>query len=76
MTLVLIGPACEDLILIGDDESSKVGGASFYQSYVYEEFYKDYLAIVNASNTHLINSFPDKSKVKLILKEDTHYFIN
>ena len=76
MTLVLIGPACEDLILIGDDESSKIGGASFYQSYVYEEFYKDYLAIVNASNTHLINSFPDKSKVKLILKEDTHYFIN
>ena len=76
MTLVLIGPACEDLILIGDDESSKIGGASFYQSYVYEEFYKDYLAIVNASNTHLINSFPDKSKVKLILKENTHYFIN
>ena len=76
MTLVLIGPACEDLIIIGDDEYSKVGGASFYQSHVYEEFYKDYLAIVNASNSNLIDSFPDKSKVKLILKEDTHYFIN
>ena len=76
MTIVLIGPVCEDLIRIGDKESSKVGGASFYQSFVYEEFYTDYLAIVNASNTNLIEEFPDKSKVKLVLKNDTHYFIN
>lgn len=76
MTIVLIGPVCEDLIRIGDKESSKVGGASFYQSFVYEEFYTDYLAIVNASNTNLIEEFPDKSKVKLVLKKDTHYFIN
>ena len=76
MTLVLIGPACEDLIIIGDDESSKVGGASFFQSFVYEEFYNDYLAVVNASNTDLIDEFADKSKVKLILKDDTHHFIN
>ena len=76
MTLVLIGPACEDLIIIGDNESSKVGGASFFQSFVYEEFYNDYLAILNASNADLIDEFPDKSKVKLILKDDTHHFIN
>ena len=76
MALVLIGPVCEDLIMIGDEKHSKVGGASFYQSFVYEEFYEDYLAIVNASNADLINSFPDKSKVKLILKDDTHHFIN
>ena len=76
MALVLIGPVCEDLIMIGDEKHSKVGGASFYQSFVYEEFYEDYLAIVNASNVDLINSFPDKSKVKLILKDDTHHFIN
>ena len=76
MTLVLIGPACEDLIVIGDEESSKVGGASFFQSFVYEEFYNDYLAIVNASNADLIDEFPDKSKVTLILKDDTHHFIN
>ena len=42
MTLVLIGPACEDLIIIGDKESSKVGGASFFQSFVYEEYYRRY----------------------------------
>ena len=76
MTLVLIGPVCEDLIIIGDDESSKIGGASFYQSFVYEEFFNDYLAIVNASKNDLLNAFPDKSKVRLIQKEDTHYFIN
>ena len=76
MTLVLIGPACEDLIIIGDKESSKVGGASYFQSFVYEEFNEDYLAIVNASSEDLINSFPDKSKVKLILKDETHHFIN
>ena len=76
MTLVLIGPACEDLIIIGDKESSKVGGASFFQSFVYEEHYDDYLAILNASNADLIDEFPDKSKVKLILKDETHHFIN
>lgn len=76
MTLVLIGPACEDLIIIGDKESSKVGGASFFQSFVYEEHYDDYLAILNASNKNLIDEFPDKSKVKLILKDETHHFIN
>ena len=76
MTLVLIGPACEDLIIIGDNERSKVGGASFFQSFVYEEYYDDYLAILNASNADLIDEFPDKSKVKLILKDETHHFIN
>ena len=76
MTLLLIGPACEDLIIIGDKESSKVGGASFFQSFVYEEYFDDYLAILNASNAELIDEFPDKSKVKLILKDETHHFIN
>ena len=76
MTLILIGPACEDLIIIGDKESSKVGGASFFQSFVYEEFYNDYLAILNVSNVDLMDEFPDKSKVKLIIKDDTHHFIN
>ena len=76
MTLVLIGPVCEDLIVIGDDKSFKVGGATYYQSFVYDEFYEDYLAIINTSNQDLAYSFPDESKVKIILKDDTHYFIN
>lgn len=76
MTLIIIGPVCEDLIIKDGEKSSKVGGASYYQSFVYEEFFNDYLALVNTSNTDLIDAFPDKSKVKLILKDDTHYFIN
>lgn len=76
MTLIIIGPVCEDLIIKDGKKSSKVGGASYYQSFVYEEFFNDYLTLVNTSNTDLIDAFPDKSKVKLILKDDTHYFIN
>lgn len=76
MTLVLIGPACEDLIIIGNEKSSRIGGASYFQSFVYEEFYNDYIAIVNTQNTDLINEFPDMSKTELILKDDTHYFVN
>lgn len=76
MTLVLIGPVCEDLIIIEGEKTSKVGGASFFQSFVYDEFYNDYLAIVNCSKENLAESFPDKSKVKVIPKEETHYFIN
>lgn len=76
MTLIIIGPVCKDLIIKDGKKSSKVGGASYYQSFVYEEFFNDYLALVNTSNTDLIDAFPDKSKVKLILKDDTHYFIN
>ena len=34
------------------------------------------MVIANASNADLIDSFPDSSKAKLILKDDTHHFIN
>ena len=68
MTLVLIGPACEDLIIIGDKENSKVGGASYFQSFVYEEFNEDYLAIVNASSEDLINSFPIISLMNILIR--------
>ena len=76
MTLVLIGPATRDLIVVGDKESFKVGGATYYQSFVFEEFFSDYLAVVTGSDKELINEFPDVSKVKFIKKDETHYFIN
>lgn len=76
MTLVIIGPVTQDIIRIGGDESYKVGGATYYQSFVFEEFYNDYLAIVNCSDESLVNDFPDVSKVKAIMKDDTHFFIN
>ena len=76
MTLVVIGPVTKDLIVIGDESSQKIGGATYYQSFVFEEFYKDYLAVVNCGDYNLINDFPNSDKVKVILKDDTHYFIN
>jgi len=76
MTLIVIGPVCEDLVIIGDVESHSVGGATLYQSFVFEEFFDDYLAIVNCSDEKLAEEFPSSDKVKVILKDNTHFFIN
>jgi len=76
MTLVVIGPVTNDLIKIADEETSKVGGATYFQSFVFEKFHNDYLAIVNCSDESLVKDFPDVSKVKVIKKENTHFFIN
>ncbi|WP_406534660.1 PfkB family carbohydrate kinase [Methanobrevibacter sp.] len=76
MTLVVIGPVTKDLIVIGDKQSQKIGGATYFQSFVFEEFYKDYMAIVNCADESMVNDFPDLDKVKVLLKENTHYFIN
>ena len=76
MTLVVIGPVTRDLIVIGDEKSHKVGGATYYQSFVFEEFFNDYLAIVNCDDKSLINGFPDLDKVRVIEKDTTHFFIN
>lgn len=76
MTLVVIGPVTKDLIVIGDEKFHNVGGATYFQSFVFEEFYDDYMAIVNCSDEKLVEKFPDYNKVKVILKDDTHFFIN
>ncbi len=76
MTLVVIGPVTRDLIEIGDESIQKIGGATYFQAYVFEEFFDDYLAIVNCDDEKLVGSFPDLNKVSVIKKEDTHFFIN
>lgn len=76
MTLVVIGPVTKDLVVIGEESSHKTGGATYFQSFVFEEFYKDYLAIVNCSDECLADGFPNSDKVRVILKDDTHYFVN
>lgn len=75
-TLVVIGPVTKDLVIIGKSESQKIGGAAYFQSFVFEEFYKDYLAIVNCSDESVVNDFPCSDRVKVLLKDDTHFFIN
>lgn len=76
MTLVVIGPVTRDMVVIGDEISYKVGGATYYQSFVFEEFHKDYLAIINCGDESLAGEFPSKDKVKIILKDNTHFFKN
>lgn len=76
MTLVVIGPVTQDLIITKDNKQSKTGGPVYFQSFVFEEFFKDYLIITNCSDASLRNDFPNPDKVKLIKKECTHYFIN
>jgi sugar/nucleoside kinase (ribokinase family) len=76
MTLVVIGPLTRDLIIKNDTKESKIGGASFFQAFVFEEFYPDYLCIVTGKESSLINEFPNMDMVKFIKKDNTHYFIN
>lgn len=76
MTLVVIGPVTHDLVVIGDESYSKVGGATYFQSFVFERFYEDYLAIVNCSDESLISDFPSADKVVAVKKDDTHFFLN
>lgn len=76
MTLICIGPVTKDLIILECEKFFKVGGPTYFQSFVFEEFFNDYLAIVNTSSKDLIKNFPDESKVKIISKKNTHYFIN
>ena len=76
MTLVVIGPVTKDLILIESEKSHSVGGATYFQSFVFEKFYEDYLALVNCDDESLVEDFPDLSKVKVIKKDNTHFFIN
>ena len=76
MTIVVIGPVCQDLIIVGDRKKFKTGGASYFQSFVFEKFYPDYVSIVNCDNDELINDFPNSNKVKVLKKDNTHYFVN
>lgn len=76
MTLVVVGPVTKDLIEIGDERSHKVGGATYFQSFVFEEFFEDYLVVVNCCDEKLVEGFPDSDKVRVILKDNDHFFIN
>ena len=76
MTLVVIGPVTNDLIIIGEEKSQKIGGAIYYQTFVFEKFYSDYIAVINTSDKNISKFFPSPKKVKTIIKDKTHFFIN
>lgn len=76
MTLVVIGPVSKDEIIIDGVSTYKTGGPTYFQSFVFEEFFSDYIAVVNCSDKDLIGDFPNPDKVRVILKDDSHFFIN
>ena len=59
MTLVCIGPVAEDIIITSSGKKSGIGGASYYQSFVFEKYYPDYCCIINCNDERVINYFPD-----------------
>ena len=52
MTIVVIGPLTQDQIITSNSKTSAAGGASYFQSFVFEEFNMDYVAVANFNNAH------------------------
>ena len=76
MTIVIIGPLTQDQIITPNSKTSTTGGASYFQSFVFEEFNIDYLIIANFNNLDLIKDVPNLANLIPIVGDDTHYFIN
>ena len=76
MTIVIIGPLTQDQIITPNSKTSTTGGASYFQSFVFEEFNIDYVIIANFNNLDLIKDVPNLANLIPIVGDDTHYFIN
>ncbi len=76
MTIVIIGPLTQDQIITPNSKTSATGGASYFQSFVFEEFNLDYVIIANFNNPDLIKDVPNFANLIPITGENTHYFIN
>ena len=76
MTIVVIGPLAQDQIITQNSKTYAAGGASYFQSFVFEEFNMDYVAVANFNNLDLIRDFPNLGNLIPIVGDDTHYFIN
>ena len=76
MTIVVIGPLTQDQIITSNSKTSAAGGASYFQSFVFEAFNMDYVAVANFNNLDLIKDIPNLGNLIPIVGDDTHYFIN
>ena len=76
MTIVVIGPLTQDQIITSNSKTSAAGGAIYFQSFFFEEFNMDYVAVSNFNNLDLIKDFPNLGNLIPIVGDDTHYFIN
>ena len=67
MTIVVIGPLAQDQIITQNSKTYAAGGASYFQSFVFEEFNMDYVAVANFNNLDLIRDFPNLGNLILLL---------
>ena len=75
---LLIGPLTKDLIIEDNHERSSVGGAVFYQSFIFNSFNQDYtiLTSLGEDDEDLLYEYPDKSKIKAIFYKESLTFKN
>ena len=70
MTIVVIGPLAQDQIITPNSKTYAAGGASYFQSFVFEEFNIDYVAVANFNNLDLIRDFPNLGNLIPIVGDD------
>lgn len=76
MTIVVIGPLTIDQIVTPNLEAQKIGGASYFQSFVFEEFKQDYIVISNFNDFNLLKEFPNLDTLIPVVGDSTHFFVN
>ncbi|MCC7553223.1 MAG: hypothetical protein KO202_01840 [Methanobacteriaceae archaeon] len=77
-SFLIIGPLTKDLIIENNQERFSVGGAVYYQSFIFNSFKENYTILTNLGfdDKNLLNEFPDKSKIKAVFNSDTLFFKN
>lgn len=75
---LIIGPITKDVNIYNGITESAVGGAVYYESFVFENLNCDYviLTTLNMEDWNLLNDFPNKDNVLAVIKDETLIFEN
>lgn len=75
---LLLGSLTKDRIIINNSRKDCLGGAVYYQSFVYDNFKLDYLGglTLSSDDIELLNEFSNTDSIKPIFKDETINFIN
>ena len=76
--LLIIGPITKDVNIYNGITESAVGGAVYYESFVFENLDIDHviLTTLNMEDWNLLNDFPNKDNVLAVIKDETLVFEN
>lgn len=75
---LIIGPITKDVNIYKGITESAVGGAVYYESFVFENLNVDHviLTTLNMEDWNLLNDFPNKDNVLAVIKDETLIFEN